>query len=815
MKHAIALLGVVVSMTGWGGGRLALPFEKTVIVKGNDISAEFAVKELNFVVSNATATAFAVARDQESGIRDRGKRRIFVGRSPEAEKILGAAFFEGLQDEESVVMAKGDDLFLVGGGQIGCLYAVYDFVEDNLGFRHYFFWDGGFVVDKTDEVVYSGKETRRRPKFHGFRKDHHDHADEAVFTLRNRGMSRAAEAMIPGYAHPLLGRVPGHGFDPFMMPAYTNSMLACWYYKTYGIEPEFERHPEYFSLDQKGKRIPNAQLCLSNPDCREQLLQNVMKWMRKNKPGTYMVGSNDGHNDRYCWCPGCIALEKKYKSVGGPLFDWILWACPELEKRGIRDRLISTLAYKNWRQTEIAPEGVEKFPDNFDCDAAFLNSDRELKYAFESTEMPDGTRFNRLENLRKWCKLCKHVSYWYYGGSNPAQVYYRHQREMQELYEAGVESVGFCGTGGAYEFGDFTGYICFKLLQDPYVDLEPELKRIFAIKYGPAADKVREYVEVLDACRREAIKVYPTTSGTDAMYAGFSYLKGPDLIRMRTLMDEALVLAKGTPFETNVRIARIGINIWTITGLRKIRATDAAVAAKVDVDALDSETRAAFESALKARYPDPKSPHLKGLRKYHGVARYLDVGYNWRFLKSEALPPELADCPADKVHRFLPPKSAPYFCGAAQTGLTSYADPKAASGWAWSDKIMDRQEVLKKGFLPIEVYDNGSRTWLLKPHEKRIPMSVFKSGEYVLYRLPRMRILSGQRIVFGNNWASCATIAGFGSLFDPTYANKEWDIYLSLRGEGPKFFADADPNAESRIWIDQIFCVDRGVPEGK
>ena len=196
----LSLFGVDFSVRDYGAkgdgvAELQLPFSGTIVVKGDDISADFAVQELNIIVSNATAKTFAVAGYENSEVRKSGVRRIFVGRSSEAERMLGTAFFDGLKDEESAVFAKENDLFLVGGGQLGCLYAVYDFVEDNLGFRHYFNRDDGFVVDKVHEVVWKGRETRKRPAFHGYRKDHHDNADEALFETRNRMNARNCEGL--------------------------------------------------------------------------------------------------------------------------------------------------------------------------------------------------------------------------------------------------------------------------------------------------------------------------------------------------------------------------------------------------------------------------------------------------------------------------------------------------------------------------------------------------------------------------------------------------------------------------------------------
>ena len=787
------------------------PKEGTLVVIGRDVSAPFAAQELNAIVKQAAGYEFAT-----NGVAEAAQRKIFIGRSSAAEQILGGEFLDSLQDEESVVLMKDGDLFLVGGGQLGALYAVYDFLEDHLNFRHYFKRDDGFVVDQVPEVVFKGVPTRRQPKFRGYRKDHHDHEPDALFEVRNRMNARNCERLVKGYRNPLSPRIPGHGFNPFLLPP-SDRGDAGWgsWFKELAIKGEFEEHPEWFSLDPKGRRVPDAQLCLSNPGCREKLLENLIKWTSRFGPGLYMVGSNDNHNDRYCWCEPCVALEKKYQSVGGPLWDWILWACPELERRGQKGAIIASLAYKGWRQTEIAPVGIDRFPDNFNCDAAFLNADRELAYTFYDTKLPNGDVYDRLENLRKWCRLCKHVSYWYYGGNNPAQVWWRAQQEMRELYEAGVESVGFCGTGGGLEFNDFTGYICFKLLQDPYVDLEPDLRRIFTIKYGPAAGKVREYVDTLDAFRRQAIRTLPLTTGTDAMYTGFGFLDGRALLRLRASLDAALAQAKGTPYEQAVLEARMGLNVWTATYFHKIRAADSAAAAQIDCAALDAESRTAAVACLERRYPDERNPLHRTRRKLNPVLRALDEMSNYANLKSDALPPELAGEPRENVYRILPPKSMPYFCGATPRGNTSEADPLAASGWAWMDTLAEKSDLSQDGMLHYEIYDGGARQWIVNFNQGRIPIASLKKESYTLVKLGRMRIPSTYCIILHGLWGYPTNITQPARLFDPSYQNKEWDVWMSIRAEGPKFFPGDDPKAPSRIWIDQLFCVDMGVPAGK
>ena len=60
--------------------KLTLPFEKTVVIKGNDLSADFAVKELNDIVNRATGSTFRIGKEKDGAVR------IHVGRTPAVEK---------------------------------------------------------------------------------------------------------------------------------------------------------------------------------------------------------------------------------------------------------------------------------------------------------------------------------------------------------------------------------------------------------------------------------------------------------------------------------------------------------------------------------------------------------------------------------------------------------------------------------------------------------------------------------------------------------------------------------------------------------
>ena len=74
----------------------------------------------------------------ELPIREAGvlsERAILVGRDAEAERLVPGVDWVKLGDEGLVVRTSGPHLLLAGGRPRGTLYAVYSFLEDDLGCR--------------------------------------------------------------------------------------------------------------------------------------------------------------------------------------------------------------------------------------------------------------------------------------------------------------------------------------------------------------------------------------------------------------------------------------------------------------------------------------------------------------------------------------------------------------------------------------------------------------------------------------------------------------------------------------------------------
>lgn len=782
----IASLSLI--LTGCGTMPIRLS-DDYVIVKGDDISANLAVQEFNDIVQKSTGKKYRI------GDANGSAKHIFIGRSPEVEKHLGKEMLDSLRNEESLVVGKGNDLFLVGGGDVGTLYAVYDFMEDNLGYRFYFNRKGGEKIDKKNVLTWSGVESRKKPAFPGYRKDFHNPRGYDLHRLRNRDNS-VVDRFIKDYQYKYRGTIGGHGFLYFI-PA--EDPKPGQGYRPKAIRGYFKTNPEYFSMNEKGKRVPDAQLCLSNPETRKTLTKNFMAWVKERGPGMYMFGSNDNHNARYCWCPNCQKLEKKYDSVGGPLWDYILELCQYLKDNKVEGVYVKSLAYKGPNQTEKAPKGIV-FPDNFICDAAFLNSDRTL-HEVPDEILPDGTIFNRYENLKKWVSITPHVAYWYYGGSNPAEVYSRTGKEMREIRDAGVKSVGVCGFGGGYEFGDIARYVGFQMMRNPDADEREIAKEVIEFKYGPAADLMLQYIDELDAARVKQIKTIPHLLGCDSIYKNFSFLSGKELVRWQKLFDKALEKVAGQePYEREVRFARIGLDIFSLIYAHKIKSECPDF--EFDAAAIEKRARSTVKEMVKVgRIPAKRNQAIEEL----------DTMANYANLKDDTLPAELQKYPKDKVYRFLPPKRGKYYCPHWTGKMTAEVDPQSCCGFAQVDDIPDKKDYSKG--MGVEFYDSAERKWLIRPDQCTIPLSFFEKDKYKLFRIGTTRIPKSCGLIFGGLWGSPTGVNSLSSCFDPSYYARQYEIWASVKAQGPKFFKD--DKRKNKLFVEQVFAVDKGMPTGK
>lgn len=688
--------------------------------------------------------------------------------------LVGSEFSSSrLEEEETSVVERDGNIVFAGGGIAGTCYAVYDFCEKYFGYRLYGTYPGAEIVKKTSNLVWDGKTISTKPAFTGYRISHNvpkaRNEAEARFFRRNR--NNAGD-------RPVSDRILGAQHGLFLwVPSTEKGYGSTWLDRQIGTkwEPMFEKHPEYFSLDRHGERTSRGQLCFANKDVRKLLISRFREFAEKKGPGIYMVGSNDSHNERYCWCDGCAKMMEKYHTNGGPLWDFVLELCKAVQD--MKDVYVASLVYKGPEQTELAPTGIV-FPENFVADLGFLNSYLPPSM-MRDIALPDGRVYNHLQSIRDWKAISNHVAWWYYGGATPIQTYRRMQMELKELLAAGVDSVGSCGTGGNFEFGDIGDYMFFQLLRNPEMDADAAVMDIFRHKYGAAAQKVFDYLKELELYNINNWSNPRWGFGCDDIYEKIP-LEGGDLARWQRYFDDALAIVKDDPTHlANVKVARTGLDCWSIVYANRIRQADPSFA--LDIDAVLARAFDACENAEK-----------RGIvvKERNSARRSLSSMRYYANLKTDALPLELKGELPENVRLCLP-EDPPYFA-AERAAITN--DAKAAAGVAMFGRNVDAGKPIR-----VQLYDSDAKEWLL-PRASVDPRKL-NPNNYTLVSLGTARLPRVGMLVLADKWGSSLDIRSLGRFYDPSYHEKRYEFFASLRLDGRTLFCD------------RVYLVDRGMPE--
>ncbi|MBL7146569.1 MAG: DUF4838 domain-containing protein, partial [Phycisphaerae bacterium] len=296
---------------------------KAVIVIAEDASEpeQHAATELAEFLEQITGAEFEVVSPPAAD-----SPRLLVG--AEAAKLAEPDFStEGLGTDGIVIRRVGDDLILAGGHPRGTLYAVYTFLEDELGCR---WWSSSESTIPNKPTLEVGNLDVRYVPVLEYREPYWFDAFDSDWAVRNKSNgNRPKLDEKRGGNHTYQGFV--HTFYPLIPP------------KTY-----FKEHPEWFS-EIKGKRTyERAQLCLTNEEMRKELVKNLKANLRNNPAATIAsVSQNDWHGN--CQCAKCAAVEKEEESPAGLMLRFVNSVADDI-KEEFPNVAISTLAYQYTRK---------------------------------------------------------------------------------------------------------------------------------------------------------------------------------------------------------------------------------------------------------------------------------------------------------------------------------------------------------------------------------------------------------------------------------------------------------------------------------
>jgi hypothetical protein len=397
-----------------------------------------------------------------------GKSRLLVG--PQAAKLAVTDFStDGLGADGIIIRTKGNDLILAGGQPRGTLYAVYTFLEEQLGCR---WWSSKVGTIPKKPTLKIGKLNVRYVPALEYRETFWFDAFDGDWAARNKsnGNSERLDAKRGG-KHTYQGFV--HTFYPLIPP------------KKY-----FKDHPEWFSEIDGKRTFDRAQLCLTNEQMREELVKNLKERLRNNPAATIAsVSQNDWHGN--CQCTKCAAIEKEEGSPAGLMLRFVNAVAEDIEDE-FPNVAISTLAYQYTRK----PPKITKPRNNV---IVRLCS---IECSF-STPLADERNKKFRDDIVGWSKICDRLYIWDYTTNfrhhimpHPnLRVLGPNVKFFVDHNVKGIFEQGAYTTYGA-EMAELRAWVLAKLLWDPTRDGQELIDEFIAGYYGPAGPHIKNYLEI-------------------------------------------------------------------------------------------------------------------------------------------------------------------------------------------------------------------------------------------------------------------------------------------------------------------------------
>ena len=512
-----------------------------IILPPNAIPSEVtAAKELQNYLHKIFPGKFPIVRDESIS-----SPAIRLGQSATNSQLLGGLDFSALKPDEIILKTQDKNLILTGERPRGTLYAVYEFLERAYGVR---FWNPSITdYPHKKEFTIPQIDYRYAPVFRD-RKTNYELARFPEFSVR---MRINHDTYMPRRYPPVSGEWGGY----HSIRGWVHTFLQLIPLKKYYVS-----HPEFFAL-VNGRRDnrANAQLCMSNPELRKELVKNIRQWLKEN-PEQEVVSLSQSDAERFCSCGNCRNFIKRHGNLTDLLLDMVNEVASSIQQEFPKVK-VETLAY---RKTRKPPKTIRP-ADNviirlcaIECDASKpLDSKGNMKFA---------------DDLKKWSEIAPELYIWNYV-TNFTQ-FYRPQPNLKHLgrdlrffakygavsvYQQGLtrfsrkpETLGFA------DLSDLRLYLICKLLWNPALDADQVINEFLYGVYGPAAPELRRYIDLInDAPQKHPDTVVDCYSNSTA-----AWLEPDTLIAAWQAMERAKQKAGNNPeLLKRIKVIAISINL--------------------------------------------------------------------------------------------------------------------------------------------------------------------------------------------------------------------------------------------------------------
>jgi len=451
-----------------------------VISLAGDATAveQTAAEQLQKYLQEVTGATFPLKKEDEV---KNDTPQILVGAGTRVRTLLPRQDWGALGNDGIVIKTIGTHLILAGGRPRGTLYAVFQFLQQQVGCR---WWTpDASTIPRKSTLEIPAIDLTYVPPF-SYRENLTTPALDPVFAAishQNGHFQRIAPEW--GGHHQILGFV--HTFTRLLPP-----------------EKYFQQHPEWYS-DPANKGLPctaaskmpsahDTQLCLSAPGVLEELTRNALDWIKENPQAGY-ISISETDVAPYCQCEKCREFLQREGSQAGIIVDFVNKVAARIERQ-YPHFMVETLAYHG---SEKPPKTVRP-AHNVIIRLAPIAAD--YGHALDS----DSNQESR-ENIRGWAAIAPHLFVWNYVtnfhyGMLPHPNRKHLADDLRFFATHNVKGIFEQGDNFTNNVGDFVflrAWLLGQLMWNPQLDQDQLTDEFLRGYYGAAAPHLKEYLNVI------------------------------------------------------------------------------------------------------------------------------------------------------------------------------------------------------------------------------------------------------------------------------------------------------------------------------
>ena len=752
-----------------------------------------AADDLKTYLGKMTGADFPVVPESKAS----GDKLIYIGKTAFAasHKIDS----DRLSAEEWAIRPSGNNLILAGGYPIGSFYAVWRLLN-RLG-CYSLTWDQDAVPSCRKLSVDLEPETKK-PAFAG-----RLIWDNFPVYLKK---TKADPSILAAYRlYKLRNGINGRQLSDdslWLYSAHNISHIPQFHSLSHYVNPKlFDRHPEYFAMDARGKRCKPRSftaegcICMSNPEVVRITLDSLRKMIRKDRaklprdkwPQVYDISTLDSSPD-LCKCPACAEIIREEGSQTGLLMRFINQVAGEIRKE-YPEIIIRTFGYSASAtpptKTLPADYVLIQLTDKFTVSDPF----RPLSHPLNA---------DRLEYFREWRKAAKRLMVWdywnlagsgrYFNPPRPDTVVNAIQSDLKFFRSLNVTDLFLECSRCPYapqSFIDLTFFLGAQLMMDPDQDQERLTDIYFKYYYGPAAAEMRKIFEMI---KTGVFK--QKNRQTTAIVSHWTYLTQETICRTYlTLKKLSAGLPEKSVYRSRIDDERI-VFVWY--ALSKREANRKLFRENgVDIDSLAGECQALVNAHIR-RYPCKNPAWVE--KRFRELFSSVELNL--------PRPEKFKDVSAENFRMI----AYPHFFPIRKLGSAVVDDPDSVTGKAVRSANPDPAYHGVNKILPG---GHGFRTTLFSwgnhkaAGKVRLTLDKVPQDEkYHWYRLPGKLELKPRSYFWGHGWAIQANTS---HLFLPTDGNpldNTWtELWFSAKFTGPAYVKGS--KRENAIWVDMAVLV--------